>query len=139
MHWTIGQCPELDHLDPVERANALQLVPWDFYPTVILKSFICGIFAGGVAILIFEAMAPVVDLLCSGALAIVAMVNWYLHDLKKVRMALRKEVVKAFKGQRPPFCLSCGYDFRNLTSDACPECGHRISDVPGSGWISDNR
>ncbi|HZK80741.1 MAG TPA: hypothetical protein VFC46_06725 [Humisphaera sp.] len=133
MFWSIGQFPELDHLDAVERTAVLNRIPWSYYPRVIFQSIrwgllclVLGSFFSGAVIFPISSWLGEAGFFASSALAIFVTVNSYLQELKNVRRVIRTEVLKAFEGQRPPFCFSCGYDIRALPGDICPECGQHI-------------
>lgn len=136
MFWTIGQFPELDHLDEIQRREVLRRVPWHCYPRLAGLSLFRGFFIGafvalGVAIIFARFLSE--DAAGASALAtfivtfVFLAIRFYLGDLENLRKIIRTEIAAAFKGQRLPFCFSCGYDFRNLAGNVCPECGHPVS------------
>lgn len=50
----------------------------------------------------------------------------------------------SFKAENEPadaqtdrFCLACGYSLRSVAGTQCPECGHRIGDVPPAPFDND--
>lgn len=125
--WSVGQFPELDHLSAEQRVEVLRTLPWHFYPILIIKSML-GAFSWGLVSTLFLALFGQERAMVAAIFPAVAGGLWsYLAFLKRIRATIRREVAKAFIGQRPPFCYSCGYDFHELKSNTCPECGHSIS------------
>jgi hypothetical protein len=128
MVWTIGQFPELDHLEPQARAKLLRRVPWVTYPQMILLAVVGAVAAAGSAALIAYALFG------SERTAVVAFVlveasaaaGLYQVVLRRVRAAMRAEIAAGFLGRRPPFCFGCGYDLRGFSDGRCPECGRPI-------------
>jgi hypothetical protein len=128
MFWTIGQFPELDHLEPAQRATLLRRVPWWTYPQMAILAAVgaAGI-AGAAAAIAYgvtgsERAAVAVFVVAEGAAAVAL----YQVVLQRVRRAMRAEIAEGFLGRRPPFCFGCGYDLRAFTDDRCPECGRAI-------------
>jgi len=105
--WHISQFPELDHLDPIERAAVLRGVPWWTYPQLAVGAIIVGVVAGIVTLLFaffhglggWEAWAPGV------VVTIIVVIHGYVSGVKGIRKSMRKELIKFFAGHRPPFCL----------------------------------
>jgi uncharacterized paraquat-inducible protein A len=60
-----------------------------------------------------------------GFTAATAFIVWMSCSIRirRLRRLVREAAVKYYHHQRPPFCLHCGYDLRELTSAKCPECG----------------
>jgi hypothetical protein len=136
IYWRISSFPELNHLDPVEKADALSRIPGWTYPLIIFGSFAVAMVVGGIA----AAIASVITLARGSrdagpawTLSIFSLVGWatwlaaYLWQIRRVRRAMRGEIARAFRGQKPPFCFACGYELRATTGGACPECGSAIS------------
>ena len=128
MLWTIGQFPELDHLDPAQRKELLRRVPWWMYPQMAILAAVgaAGI-AGAAAAVTYgvagsERAAVAVFVVAEGASAVAL----YQVVLQRVRRAMRAEIAEGFSGRRPPFCFGCGYDLRAFTDDCCPECGRMV-------------
>lgn len=125
--WTIGQFPELDHLDAGQRAELLRRVPWWTYPQIILVALFGGAAGAGVlAAIAFEAVGARVAVAAFVVVGASAALWIYLVLLRRVRGAMRKEVAAGFLGRRPPFCFGCGYDLRVVGDERCPECGREI-------------
>jgi hypothetical protein len=126
MLWLISQFPELDHLDPPQRTAVLKLVPWSFYPRIVVISVCWGLFWFGVTVALTFLLPRKIGVILGAGVGFVVTFYLYLEHLDEVRTVIRREIARAFAGRRPPFCFSCGYDFRNLAGDVCPECGQSI-------------
>jgi hypothetical protein len=130
MIWTIGQFPELDHLEPAQRAALLARIPWWTYPLVIAGSLVQGLLLGGVGLaytyLVSRSMRAAG--VTAAVVTIAASVGLYLYRLTRIRADMRRTLADAFLGERPPFCLECGYDLRASNATHCPECGKPIPD-----------
>jgi len=125
--WTLAQFPELDHLDPAARAQLLRRVPWWTYPLIVVRAvFGAGLLAGIAAGIVLQSFEPQVTAAALAAVAVTVAVWFYVLQLRRLRIELRKEVAERFRGQRPPFCFECGYDLRGLTMPSCPECGKPV-------------
>ena len=134
MHWTIGQFPELDHLDPAQRAAVLRGVPWWTYPLMALRALVVGgVAAGVVAAVLIETAGAAVAASTFIVLGVGLTLGAYLTQLNTIRRTLRSEIAASFAGRRPPFCLHCGYDLRVTSADRCPECGRPVVVPPVVG------
>lgn len=123
MYWTIGSFPELEHLAPHERAQVMQRVPWWIYLAIVGRYIIPAALIGAiVAVGIFQEVHaagwPAFLVTMIGALIL-----GYAYELRRLRRSLQRTIIEAFRGQRLPFCIACGYDLRAATSGTCPECG----------------
>ncbi len=127
MFWTIGQFPELDHLDAQQRRAVLAQVPWWTYPVMVSRAILLGTLLGVAGGMLVSAWARsrVVGVGFVPVGVLVAVVD-YLGSLRRTRMAMRGEIVAGFRDQRPPFCFECGYDLRGSDAGRCPECGWAI-------------
>ncbi len=135
MPWTIGQFPELNHLDPDQRIEVLRRVPWWTYPLMFARSLVFGCLFGGFYTIaagrlfgITLSFAVVFFITMALAHATLA----YYSKLRQIRTVMRQEIAMHFRGQRPPFCFGCGYDVRECVGGLCPECGRSIFDVSSS-------
>jgi hypothetical protein len=128
MLWSIGQFPELDHLDPRERTRLLRRVPWWTYPMIVLLSVIVGALAGVVtAFIVADSWGRPAGAATFAVMAAVVAALIYYRLLCRLRFEMRKEIAAGFLGRRPPFCLACGYDLRASCEDRCPECGGALA------------
>ncbi len=132
IYWLISRFPELHHLDPVEKAKVLDGMPWWTYPLIIFRASVVAMIIGGIAASVAWSIAsfPHESGPFLATFIFVAFVVWmkvYIVNLSRLRGVIRLEIAKAFRGQKPPFCFSCGYDLRGTTGSACPECGSAIS------------
>jgi hypothetical protein len=127
MLWSIGQFPELRHLDPAQRKQVLRRVPWWTYPLMMVLSMMAGLPVAIAATLLLSndsAATGIFIFLFTMALAGLCL---YQYQLRRLRTAMRRAIQDGFAGQRPPFCFGCGYDLRGVRSDACPECGSPLA------------
>jgi hypothetical protein len=125
MFWTIDRFPELDHLDPDQRAAVLARVPWWTYPLVAAAAFVPA-FLTGIFVTAYAARYGPTAMAAVAALPVAAAVRvgLYAFQMRRVRVAMRRAIAEGFRGRRPPFCLGCGYDLRASDDAArCPECG----------------
>jgi len=127
MYWSIGQFPELEHLDPWQRARVLRKTPWWTYPLIVLRSVLPALalttMAAGTAWITFKWDATA---LAYVLVAPAAAVGLYLFQIARLRVAVRNELARRFSGRRPPFCFSCGYNLRGTRGAFCPECGGKV-------------
>ena len=126
MFWTIGQFPELDHLEPHERAHLLRQVPWSLYTKIITRYFFVGVVGGLCAVAIVERMFGYANPVVFIAASILVLLAGYLFELQRMRRSLRRTILHAYRGERLPFCMYCGYDLRAAATNKCPECGRGI-------------
>src|SRR5205085_7611709 len=121
-----GQFPELDHLDPGERAELLRRVPWWTYPQIILLALVGAAGPSGVvAVIAYGAAGASVAVAAFAVTAVPTAVAAYLLVLRRVRGAMRKEFAAGFLGRGPPFCFGCGFDWRAFVDVRCRVCGRR--------------
>ena len=127
MYWLINQFPELDHLEPDQRAHVLARIPWWTYPLLAASAVIPAIILGGLiaAWLAFDASSTTAAIV-SIPIAATAAIALYARQLSRVRTAMRTVIAEAFRDQRLPFCFHCGYNLRDSTAARCPECGHPV-------------
>lgn len=128
MIWTIGQFPELDHLTREQRAALLARIPWWTYPLLIVGSLSQGVLLGalGFGYTYFLVRSSQAAGIIGAAIAVGTSIGVYLYRLKRIRADMRRTLADAFVGERPPFCLKCGYDLRASDATRCPECGNAI-------------
>lgn len=131
MPWLISQFPELDHLEPAQRAHLLGQVPCWIYPRIAGRAAIGGLLVAGITVYIVETalrapLSELATLVLYVLIAITAGAGLYHRQLKTVRRIMRHEIALGFQGQRPPFCFACGYDLRGSTAVTCTECGKAI-------------
>jgi hypothetical protein len=137
MPWKISQFPELDHLDPHQRATLLAQLPWWTYPVLLLRAGMAagfaGIAVGGIVaqsvFQLFSGLTLALTALLSTAAAAGAGIVVYLGELNRLRTTMRAEIAKGFAGCRPPFCFACGYDLRTCGAPRCPECGKSTGEI----------
>ena len=130
MIWTIGQFPELNHLEPAQRAALLARVPRWTYPLLIVGSFIQGLLLGGVGLaylLVLTRSSFKASGITCVVVTLVASVALYHYRLGRIRADMRRTLADAFQGERPPFCMECGYDLRASDATRCPECGAALA------------
>lgn len=135
MYWRIGQFPELDHLSPEARRKLLRRVAWRAYLWIVPGSIMMGgMLAGCLGTIITQILYPHTMLIGvqSKWMQMVIML-WigftivaYRFQLRFIRNTMRHTIAEGFRGQRPPFCLACGYDLAGQDSPQCPECGKQI-------------
>jgi len=131
MPWLISRFPELQHLEPSQRAQLLGQLPWWTYPQIVIRSLLVALcIVGLIGGFILQGLDWDKRLILSGIIELVFAVIFYRQQLKVFRSFVRLEIAKAFEGQRPPFCFGCGYDLRGSTQSACPECGKPIEPGP---------
>jgi hypothetical protein len=126
MYWTIGSFPELDHLEPHERARLMRLVPWWIYAKIISRYALLGLIIGlpVSAIISMESGGAPVPIMLGMMIPVV--IAGYIYELKRMRRSLRETIAEAFRGQTLPFCMNCGYDLRAAVGEECPECGAAV-------------
>ena len=128
MIFTLGQFPELDHLDPDQRAQVLGRVPWWTYPVLVGRSVVIGL----VAMILLVApwagdiFGRAANTICLAAIIAVG-VGAYFAQLRRLRGVVRRSIAAHFRRRRPPFCFACGYDLHAFTGPRCPECGGGIA------------
>jgi uncharacterized paraquat-inducible protein A len=126
MYWTIGSFPELNHLEPEERAAILRRLPRWTSLKIILRAarpafFFAVIpmaFVGGVPVSV-RAIAFLIVFVPVG-------ICFYLSYIGRIRIQMRETIAEAFRGERLPFCMNCGYDLRAAAEERCPECGAAV-------------
>jgi hypothetical protein len=132
MIWTIAQFPELNHLEPDQRAALLAGIPRWTYPLLIVGSFIQGLLLGGLALAYSLLLTR--SFKASGitaiAVALASSVALYHYRLSRVRADMRRTIAEACQGERTPFCFQCGYDLRASDATRCPECGRELPPPP---------
>ncbi len=131
MYWRVGQFPELNHLTAEERERILRHLPRSTYFLMVARAFVVTVV---VALLTGARLAKVSPALCLTTIAAVSLggtVVVYQLQIRHFRRVMRRSIAMAFRGERLPFCLGCGYDLRGSNSDACPECG-AMTIVPGT-------
>lgn len=124
MIWLINHFPELDHLEPEQRRQALAQVPWWLYPAMLGLAGVAALIVGVVvAALVFEFSGSKKFAVLGLPVAVGAVVPLYCLQLSLIRRAVRRTIYDAFRGERLPFCLGCGYDLRASETPRCPVCG----------------
>jgi hypothetical protein len=127
MAWSIGQFPELEYLEPGERAAVLGGVPWWTYPVIVGRAVLGALVLGGLVVgMILRRVGPGVRWAAYAVVVCGVAVGLYFLQLRRVRRLMRREIAVAFRGERPPFCFGCGYDLRGSGAGRCPECGRAI-------------
>ncbi|HEX4794762.1 MAG TPA: hypothetical protein VH370_13260 [Humisphaera sp.] len=124
MYWLIDQFPELDHLEPAQRAQLLAQLPRWTYPMIVARAGAGGVLlCTGIAML-FGRRCDLMTLaiVCTTA-SVVTACAVYVSELSQLRKAMRKAIADGFQTERPPFCFECGYDLRQASDTLCPECG----------------
>ena len=127
MYWLISQFPELEHLEPRQRAQVLVHVPWWTYPLMVARAALPALLLGGITAGVLSAgfgsdAAALGAVPVAGAIA----VFFYRYQLARLRTAMRQTILHALRGQRLPFCFQCGYNLRDSVADRCPECGSPV-------------
>lgn len=127
--WTFMSMPELASMEPPARRRYIRSHAGrcpEF--SVLANAAFLAMIAGGVIVSIIAGVvslsSPTLTLLLIGCIFVTVPVL-YQFTLLRVRAALRYTVMKAYRGERVPFCFNCGYDLRGVDSEHCPECGSR--------------
>ena len=124
MYWLISQFPELDHLEPRQRAQVLAHVPWWTYPVMVGRAALSALFIGAITAGLLAAGFGT-DAAAFGAVPVAGAIAvfFYRYQLARLRTAMRRTILEALRGERLPFCFQCGYNLRDSIADRCPECG----------------
>jgi hypothetical protein len=124
MYWLISQFPELDHLEPHQRAQLLARMPRWTYPMITARAAAGALLVwAGIAVQLGRAYDLTTLAILSTVAAMAIACAIYLNELNQLRKAMRKAISEAFQTERPPFCFKCGYDLRQSSDTLCPECG----------------
>lgn len=124
MFWSIGQFPELDRLEPHQRAQVLARVPWWTYPIITARAVVSALLLSAVlGVWLGTAWRSSAAAVVCIALAVTIAIGLYAFQLSRLRAAMRKVITEAFRGSHPSFCFQCGYDLRGSDAARCPECG----------------
>src|SRR4051812_35217918 len=99
--WLISRFPELDHLEPHQRAQVMRQVPWWTYPLIVARAVFPSLLVSvplGVwlAMVLRTRSAALVSIPIAAALA----TGLYLYQLARVRSTMRRVIADAFRGQR---------------------------------------
>ena len=131
MIWLISQFPELDRLEPEQRARLLARVPWWTYPVVLVRVLARAFLLFVFATLLLSSSIDIgpAAAICLPPAPIVA-AFFYTRQLRRVRSDMRNVISQAFRGERPPFCFGCGYNLRDSDAERCPECGVTVCATP---------
>lgn len=130
--WTFNGIPELSHLGADEKRQLIrQAVGVRGRVSLFVRSILFGmVFSGALAMFIgWRSELYVYIVTPCGLLLAIA---WWQIELLRIRSELRQVVKDAFRGERLPACLKCGYDLRGSAVDPCPECGAPVR-VPRNG------
>jgi uncharacterized membrane protein YeaQ/YmgE (transglycosylase-associated protein family) len=149
LYWTIRAFPELAHLRERERHHLLRTCagPGVHYG-LFLRSVLWGAFGAVISIPclhfltdLFSAAIHTIFVAVTGAIVTLLAYQW---SMRIIRADLRFELIEAFRGERLPVCLRCGYNLTGIHGDECPECGGGIrvkpfeSSAPAIGDVSDD-
>jgi hypothetical protein len=127
MYWTIGSFPELEYLEPQERAQLLQRVPWTtIYAKIISRYVFLGVLVGLLGVAIVQREFNLTEPIAFLVPMVLVVIAGYVHELNRMRRSLRRTIIDAFRGQKLPFCMNCGYDLRAAERNRCPECGAAV-------------
>ena len=128
MIWKIGQFPELDQLNPEQRAAVLARVPRWTYPLLLAGALVIGVVAGSVLGLVvaLRTRSTLATLAAWSTSALLVALYVYHRELGRLRAGMRKALAERPESQRPPFCSECGHDLRAVNSPRCPKCGATI-------------
>lgn len=130
--WSFRAIPELNHLDEQQRRDLIsRCVNWRVRVSFAGESLFVGLFCSWVAMVLVAGWVSKPLMLVAGGLVMAAgSMLWFQFEFLRIRAALRLHLKQAFRGQRLPVCLNCGYNLTGTTSTRCSECGHTVI-VPG--------
>src|SRR4051812_24213593 len=100
MYWTIGSFPELNHLEPDERAAVLRGLPRSTYLKIFFRAARIAFFFG----LIPMALLGRASAWEKGITFLIAFVPigicCYLSYIGRIRIQMRETIADAFRGER---------------------------------------
>ncbi|MAE63917.1 MAG: hypothetical protein CMJ18_06555 [Phycisphaeraceae bacterium] len=133
MYWTIGSFPELGVLTvPQRRVLLKQCAGARTYVWLVIKAWLM---AALVSILLSPVLLRFMPHEVNWIVGVVLILLSYQFLLLRIRASLRLQIKIAYKGQKLPMCLDCGYDLESVTTSRCPECGAPIR-VPKGGGLA---
>lgn len=98
-------------------------VPGWMLTRVIIRATIEGTVPAVISAIVFNHNGGIpVSLGFVGSLALIVWLLSFVR-VRKLQRLVREAAIEYYRRQRPPFCLHCGYDLREITSAKCPECG----------------
>lgn len=132
LYWRLSSLPELAHLRESDRRELLHrhlprgtwrsiissMVGLGFVAAIVTTVTLSGLRRNGQPMV--EPMGAVTLFLI--AFTLVAAITYQFRILQ-IRSQLRRFLKDAFKGERLPMCIECGYDMHGTSQDHCPECG----------------
>lgn len=129
LYWRIQSLPELNHLTDEQR-QALAA-------TGIFRKARRGLITAGIWVALpltglcnalFQKwlVTPELSWIALTSAFILGFVVGYQFFLRRVRIDIREAIVEAYRGERLPVCLKCGYPLEGIEGGKCPECGHGI-------------
>jgi hypothetical protein len=126
MLWKVSQFPELEHLEPGQRAAVLRRVPWWTYWVMVVRAYLLGsMIATVVGAVGLRGLPWALTIVTVVVVGVTTGVWYYLRQIGDLRGRMREQIAIEFSGRRPPFCFGCGYDLRGSGGETCPECGAR--------------